>query len=102
MKQTSRSIWAIAPTSPAKDVKVSLLVQMMEGAAANGSAREADSNGAQPAGPVDADEDIFGEAGRDFVPDMPSTNGTLPLRSTSKCTLAEWKLTNQQRNPEHN
>lgn len=56
---------------------------MMEGAAANGSARETDNNEAQPAGPVDADEDIFGEAGRDFVPDMPTTNGALPLQSTS-------------------
>lgn len=65
------------------DCTLGLLVQMMEGAAANGSARETDNNGAQPAGPVDADEDIFGEAGRDFVPDMPSTNGSSPLQSTS-------------------
>ena len=54
------------------------MMQMMEGAAANGSARESGNEEAAPAGPVDADEDIFGEAGRDFVTEMPPTNGALP------------------------
>ena len=37
---------------------------------------------AKPTGPVDADADIFGDAGRDFVPEVPAprsaaTNGAL-------------------------
>lgn len=66
---------------------------MMEGAAAN-AARQAQDDGARPAGPVDADADIFGEAGRDYEPEIPSsTNGTvasyvsmLDLADISQCT----------------
>ena len=57
-------------------------MQMMEGATANGSARESGHDEAAPAGPVDADEDIFGEAGRNFVPDVPSANGALPYQTS--------------------
>lgn len=52
---------------------------MMDGVAASNSVRETLGDDAAPSGPVDADEDIFGEAGREYIPDLPSKTNGQPL-----------------------
>ena len=56
--------------------------QVMDGMTQDGLRRPKPEEPAKPTGPVDADADIFGDAGRDFVPELPAprsaaTNGAL-------------------------
>ena len=49
-------------------------LQAMDSVAVNGSAKPrsaADVPAERPSAPADAEEDIFGDAGRDFVPELP-------------------------------
>lgn len=65
---------------------------MMDGVAVSDTVREAPEDEAKPSGPVDADADIFGEAGRNYVPEFPTKTNGKPLDIEVRSTGAQQTL----------